>query len=186
MRRATQILNSTTPQRPLDRLFRWLINRALRQRSLRRLPTILLNVGLDGPSFQIDDCDAKEYRLQPLRIREHCHCRFRRVVRGLEWQRNSRCTGRLVRNHPLGLEQQRQKGLRDSEVRSHVEIEQFLGLKNGDVGDGHAVHGAGIVNQDVEVPTQAAIEESNWTSNVSVSMPRDAICAILEGFRAVA
>ena len=34
--------------------------------------------------------------------------------------------------------------------------------------------------------TQAAIEESDWTSNVSVSMPRDATCVILEGFRAVA
>ena len=34
--------------------------------------------------------------------------------------------------------------------------------------------------------TQAAIEESDCTSSVSVSMPRDAICVILEGLRAVA
>ena len=34
--------------------------------------------------------------------------------------------------------------------------------------------------------TQAAIDESDSTSSVSVSMPRDASCAILEGFRAVA
>ena len=145
-RRRSRILKPLPPQRPLDRLSRRLINRALRQRSPCRRPMILGKVGHDGPGLEIDDRDAEGSELQALRVGKHGHGRLGGVVRGLKRQRHDRRDGRLVHDHPLGFQQERQEGLRDREVGPHVEVEELLGLGDGEVGDGHGVPGAGVVD----------------------------------------
>lgn len=58
--------------------------------------------------------------------------------------------GRVVHDQPLGLEEQRQEGLSDGDVGPDVQVEEGFGFGDVDVGDGHVVAAAGIVDENVE------------------------------------
>ena len=49
------------------------------------------------------------------------------------------------------MKEKGEEGLRRGDLGPHIEIEEFLGLGDGGVNDGHEILGASIVHQDLEV-----------------------------------
>jgi hypothetical protein len=109
-----------------------------------------VEVGLDAAGLEIDDADTKGGELDALVVGEHGGGDLGGVIDARERGGDDGGDGGIVDDDALGLEEQRQEGLRDGDVGPDVEVEESFGFGEVDVGDGHVVAAAGVVDEHVE------------------------------------